>query len=34
LETGEGVPALPMAMVTLRVGVQFGAQALGVLRGL
>ncbi len=34
LETGEGALALPMAMVTLRVGAQFGSQALGVLRGL
>jgi len=34
LQTGERVLALPMALVTLRVGAQFGSQALGVLRGL
>jgi len=30
---GEGLLGLPMALVTLRVGAQFGSQALGVLRG-
>ncbi|MGA2327645.1 MAG: hypothetical protein ABSH05_15280 [Bryobacteraceae bacterium] len=34
LETGRSVLALPLALVTLRVGAQFGGQAIGVLRGL
>jgi hypothetical protein len=34
LETGWKVLALPLALVTLRVGAQFGGQAIGVVRGL
>ena len=34
LETGRKVLALPLALVTLRVGAQFGGQAIGVVRGL